>query len=483
MFSSWSVEDHTEKEHESLAIFKADKLDKICFPRKAQQKLASTISASLQDLLIEEHDFINNKPTSFIAYINGFEILIPSLNAFKENEKTFSKLIHRRWPQNKFQSFTELQSENLKESILRESAKFAASSKLFLESCVGKKFCDVKLKEYPVIKPNKLIFDVSFGLSFPKHENNPRAARLEPCFSSTSLNPENVLSQKNEVSDLDSLLVRNEKLGTIPPFLFLGDNLIEKPLIRDYQQNPYFSIQSESLASWKYKIPWVWKVDQVYLDSILDEPIKKLELKYRLPLRALVFPLISSQLVKSFCKTSVSKEWFFSEYNTDIMDWKPFGKLQLENFLDEDEGDIKITISSIVSTDDDERYSRLYDIESNCNILSACNYASIPVKAFDDNEISPLRKLLNSLTQNTKKIFSSCANDGEADSTISINSYSNEAKSSSTDVLLLTILDANPIGSIQGEWTSTKRTISESTTIISKKRKKEIATQSNFSKR
>lgn len=499
MFSPWLSAVNSGELSKNVSTFRVEKLDKMRLPLKAQQKLTSSVSTSLDDLIVKDCDFIGNRPVWSIFGLDEYNVFIPKLQLFGSSHPNVLECMKQNWFYDKNRCFNKEKLGRQKLISLKEPIIITSSCRSLLESCVKGQSCEFKPVVCSSIKPNALFYDVSYDLVFQRNHfrhTDGNLAGIGKCQMYTKwgytsdLNPKYALSENEESLELRSLLFGHENLKTIPSFYFLGDYIEEEILLPTYLKNSYRNIDLTKLFSrWKFRKSLTLKIEKSYLFDILDEPIRKLELKYKLPLLSLTIARSYRQITKSFCARLASNKWVVSEYKTYMMNWEPFSTLQLESVLVENETYTKCTIPSIILTDDNDRYLKLLDIENDCKALLTTSCESIPVNISQNYDNRLVNKISQSLLQeedllhidndSVDKSFSQTKHD------TTVTAHEVQSRNTKLTNLLSTpkAEDVNPAAKPETQSVSTKRTMSEMSSIILNKRKKVNISQFNFSKK
>lgn len=494
MFSPWLSAVNSEKPHNNVTNFKVEKLDKIRLLPKAQQKLASSVHTSLNDLLVKDCSFIDNRPSWSLFGLDEYNVYIPKLQ--EKCQPNVLKCKKQNWSYDNSRCFSKKKLDQQRLVTLKEPISLTSSCRSMLEGCVKSQSCEFKPLEYPSTKPNALFYDTydlifcrnSFGNTDckPRDENN---AQMYMKWNHTSpLNPKHVLSESEENSKLESLLFGHEYLQTMPKFCLLGDYLKDEILLPTYLKNSSQSLYLENLLSrWNFQKALGWKIEKSYIFDIIDEPILELEMKYKLPLLSIAVMRTHPQLRKSFCKKMASKERIFSENETYMIDWASFSTLKLESGMAENETNTKLTISPMLLTNDNDRCLKLSDIENDCKAKSTTIHQSIPINLSQDFDETWKNNTHNVLGEEGGASLSHHSNSEDktflqvhCDTTVT----DDEVQSSK---IKFTDLPSTPKvvhvkPSEKSESASTKRMMSEVSSITLKKRKRENLTQFDFSK-
>ncbi|GAV26614.1 hypothetical protein PMKS-000068 [Pichia membranifaciens] len=502
MFSPWLSAVNSGELSKNVSTFRVEKLDKMRLLLKAQQKLASSVSTSLDDLLVKDCDFIDNRPAWSIFGLDEYNVFIPKLKSFESSHPNVLECMKQNWFYDNNRCFNKEKLERLRLISLKEPMIITSSCRSLLKSCVKGQSCEFKPLECCSIKPNALFYDVSYDLVFQRnhfHHTDGNPAGTGKCQMYTkwdyksNLILKQALSENEQSLELGPLLFGHEHLNTIPSLYFLGDYIEERIPLPTYLTDSYRDIDLTALFSrWKFRKSLTWKREKSYLFEIVDEPIRKLELKYKFPLLSLVIAKSYCQIMKSFCAKLASKKWVFSEYKTYMMNREPFSTLKLESVLVENETYTKFTIPSMILTDDNDRYLKLSDIENDCKALLTTSYELIPVNISQYYDNSSVNKISQSfLREEDKASLLHIDNDSDHKSFSQTNRdttvIDHEVQSSNTKLTALLSTpkseDVNPAAKPETGSVSGKRTVSEMSSITLKKRKRVNITQFGFSKK
>lgn len=157
MFSPWLSAVNSEKPHNNVTNFRVEKLDKIRLLPKAQQKLASSVHTSLNDLLVKDCSFIDNRPSWSLFGLDEYNVYIPKLQ--EKCQPNVLKCKKQNWSYDNSRCFSKKKLEQQRLVTLKEPISLTSSCRSMLEGCVKSQSCEFKPVEYPSTKPNALFYD------------------------------------------------------------------------------------------------------------------------------------------------------------------------------------------------------------------------------------------------------------------------------------------------------------------------------------
>jgi rhodanese-related sulfurtransferase len=322
-----------------------NKMDKVSLSSTAQQKLIEAIR-SKPDVLM------THIPKSFTTKrCDNYFLLLPDLNLPKVKNELLSK---------KFENWiftikrdTTSKTIKIKQRMTKEMLTLSNSCKIAMtEALMKEDFTQVKQIEKE--RANAFLIDIRSEPSF-RHKNiyNNFSVWETP----SEVNVLNVLAETIEFPE-NIPMVPTSPIEPIPNQFFLGDCLLQVNLL----PSSYFLKNRHHKFSrkWKFSKKINWNISQIVISQLLDEKVNRFELKFRL----LIKPLddIKFSIVKDNPLNKIEL-WNLSEYQTYMINWKPFGNMNLENTLEEEcSKHIAITMPP---NNENEEYIKLSELKTN----------------------------------------------------------------------------------------------------------------------
>lgn len=326
MFDPWKIDRRKQKlvDTSNYTLEKWETLNKLKLTPSAQRKLVSTIKIDKQVL---EPQFPASFPLSNHPRVDDF-IMITRPVVFDRKQDVAMALKDCVWEFKKNSKLDKRYTRS-KAKILKETVALCSKSKLKLQSSINP-----NLPIAPIGSPMvDELYKYKFESLEPIFRHPARFAYYEKwCFNSKQ-DFQNVLNEMNTTAPL--LAVQEQ--DTIAPMELskyaLDEVFIPKIAFKDQVLDRFIS----KSKSWKVKFS-VKYVSSKKRDQLLDEPINKLEIKYKLSI-----PEFSPCKFINHFSVEFTRQWEFSQYKTYMMDWKPFQNMPLGLALEEaNSSDVKI---------------------------------------------------------------------------------------------------------------------------------------------
>lgn len=493
MFESWKIECFQPSEYKSSRYFTLKKLDKIHLLSKAQQRLVTTVSSSLNELTVTIPNHISKYVDPENA-ITGCYILIPTLKS-QTNLKDSFKITDKfnRWIPEKYNIKIDSKLKELKVLNLKETIKFSKHSKSKIESCLKSSIHNFEKEAIPKDKPNNyLLWITDLSLKSTKNLLENQNQKWKP---TVEFNPEAVLDEPSKkTSILQELVFQKENLRDIgnPFFItdYLQNEIILPTISNKFSNYTKFMETSSTLLKWKCKNSVSWVINKTIFENIVNEPIKKIEIKYKIPINSIEFPNSYNINKTTFC--SSHEKWNFSKYTMYMLTWKPFEGLKLEGALEEDLNlNDTIVLISMLDDDNDEKYIKLAELENKRTQSLNEKLVSFPIKednglqhsgecaqVLDYNEVHDYNFVDRATNSDTQIELKTVNQNSIIYSSVDVEKSDNEDHSASCTSIV--DLEHQPTTSLV---TSPKRTFSELDSLILKKKKRNTSTQFDFAKK
>lgn len=516
MFSKWIVESNLDIQNEKIRKINVNQYDHLRFTPTAQLKFANSVSTPTDYYIVKLPKYINlNKPILSIGYKKEYKLYLSELDIKKGGK--FNILIPKiKWICGPENNISKPKFEKLKTNLLKETIKFTGGSKAIFENYFKKVTCEFIPSSLEIKKPNKLLINVPYSTFSLKSFVFKDYITWIPNNDQT---PKNILEENLDKLDIRKLTCFEENVEFIPKGIFYGDYLeteILLPLNQSYENK---NINKLIKSKWKLKSSVQWDINEFLKNQIFDEPIRQIEIKYKVPIKNFEISHSYSyyQNQKNNIKMLQFEKWNFSKYKTYMMNWKPFGEIALEDVLNEDCKSTTNIIIPSMALSEEERYIKMSDLEKKTIdfIPKTDNYIKIPVETLTQEEKYPQKiKLNQSNFISEQRVYDvdpilDKYNDNFEDDLddITINQLLNSSAHCYDNINGFTVKDSNlqdnDIQKIENENTTTqsmsninsnsimhnsiitspKRTVSELDSIVMKKRQRTSVAQFDFGKK